>query len=241
MGQFDDQVAIITGGGGAVGLGIAMRLGQEGARIVLVEADRNSGEYAADQLDSEGIQGRLLIGDPADSSAAKWAVTTTTLVWGRLDILVHAASTPGIRGGISEVGLDALDATYRADVRAPLLFCCEAIPKMVEQSYGRIVTVASIAGKEGDPLRGARSSTQAASIGLTKAVAMSVADTGIRVNAVVTSHVEGMGSDGVHKDTSIGRGATIDEVVSAVCWVASKECSFSTGATFDVTGGRSSY
>lgn len=209
-----------------------MRLGQEGARIVLVEGDRDIGEHVADQLDAKGIEGRLLIGDLADPSAAKWAVTTATLVWGRLDILVHTPSRLRVREKISEVGLDALDAAYRADVRVPLLFCREVIPQMVERGYGRIVTLASIAGKDGHPLQRARSSAQASLIGLTKAVAMSVGDAGIRVNTVVAPEEEG---------SRVPRSGFFEEVVSAVCWLASGECSFTTGATFDVTGGQSTY
>ena len=90
MGRFDGQVAIVVGGGSDVGLGVAMRMGREGASIVLVEADRVMGERAADMLDAEGIEGRLLLGNPADSAAAKWAMTTAKLVWGRVDVVVYA-------------------------------------------------------------------------------------------------------------------------------------------------------
>ena len=224
-----------------MGFGIAMRLGREGAHIVLVEADRDRGERAADLLDADGIEGRLLIGDAADPGAAKWAAATAELVWGRLDVVVHVAGANDVQAPIHEVNLKELDECYRSDVRAPLLFCQAAIPKMMKQGYGRIVTVASELSKEGRAIESVRSSTQAALVGLTKAVAMSVADTEIRVNALVSSEVESDDEGERVVSSPIGRAVTVDEIVSAVCWLASEECSFPTGTTFDVTGGRGTY
>ncbi len=222
-----------------MGFGVATRLGQEGARVILVEADRGRGERAADSLDADGIEGRLLIGDIADPSAAKWTVTTAMLVWGRLDIVVHAHNGSRPHGNIHNVDLEALDESYRTDVRAPLLFCQNAIPKMMARGYGRIITVSSELGKAGSPQRSAQSSTEAALIGLTKAVAMSVADAGIRVNAVVSAEIPDGGPEA--QGAPIARPGTVDEIVSVVCWLASEECSFTTGATFDVSGGRATY
>ena len=222
MGRFDEQVAIVVGGGQDVGLDVAMRIGLEGASIVLVEADRVMGERAADLLDARGIQGRLLVGDPADPAAAKWAATTAKLVWGRVDIVVHADPFPDVSGplGVSEPKL--LDALYHHDVRGPLQYCQAVFPAMMERGYGRIVTIASDIGTQGRASRSARSASQAAMIGLTKAVAMSVVETGILVNAVIRSEGQGL-SEGV---------------VSTTCWLASSECSFTTGSTLEVGSGR---
>lgn len=222
MRRFDGQVAIVVGGGQGVGLGAAVRMGREGASIVLVEADRVKGERAADLLDAQGIQGRLLLGDPADPAAAKWAATTAKLVWGRVDAVVYAVPMPDAPGPVHAVDPKALDAHYRVDVRGPLLYCQAAIPPMMERGYGRIVTVASSIGAEGRACRPARSASHAALIGLTKAVAASVVKTGILVNAVVRSD-----------NPSLTEG-----VASAACWLASGECSFTTGMTFEVGGGR---
>ena len=222
MGRFDGQVVIVVGGGQDVGLGVALRMGREGASIVLVEGDRVMGERAADLLDAEGIQGRLLLGDPADPAAAKWAATTAKLVWERVDIVVYAVPMPDVPAGAHTVSPSVLDAFYRTDVRGPLQYCQAVIPAMMERGYGRIVTVASDIGMQGRAGRSARSASQAALIGLTKAVAMSVVETGILVNAVVCSE-----------------GAELTEgVVSSVCWLASSECSFTTGTVFEVRGGR---
>ncbi len=222
MGRFDGQVAIVVGGGQDVGLGVAMRMGSEGASIVLVEADRVMGERAADLLDAEGIQGRLLLGDPADPSAAKWVATTAKLVWGRVDIVVYAVPIPDVPGRVNTVDPSVLDLFYRNDVRGSLQYCQAVIPAMMERGYGRIVTVASDIVMQGRAGRSARSASQAALIGLTKAVAMSVVDTGILVNAVVRSEEPGLTAG----------------VASAVCWLASRECSFTTGTVFEVGGGQ---
>ena len=222
MGRFDGQVAIVVGGGQGVGLGVALRMGREGAGIVLVEGDRVMGERAADMLDAEGIEGRLLLGDPADPAAAKWAMTTAKLVWGRVDVVVYAVPMPDVSGGVHAVGPKVLDALYRNDVRGPLQYCQAVIPGMMEGGYGRIVVVASDVGMQGRAGRSARSASQAAVIGLTKAVAMSVVETEILVNVVVRSEGEEL----------------TEGVVSAVCWLASGECSFTTGTVFEVGGGR---
>ena len=222
MRRFDGQVAIVVGGGQGVGLDTALRMGREGASIVLVEADRVKGERAADLLDAQGIQGRLLLGDPADPAAAKWAATTAKLVWGRVDVVVYAVPMPDTPGPVHAVDPKALDAHYRVDVRGPLLYYQAAIPPMMERGYGRIVAVASSIGAEGRACRPARSASHAALIGLTKAVAASVVETGILVNAVVRSD----------------NPALTEGVASAACWLASGECSFTTGMTFEVGGGR---
>jgi NAD(P)-dependent dehydrogenase (short-subunit alcohol dehydrogenase family) len=247
--RFQDQVAIVTGGGGEFGLATAMRMGREGARVILVELDREAGERAADQLDAEGIDGRLLIGDVAEPEAAKWAVNTATMVWGRLDIVVNNAYAGGEFGTVWEVGIDTFDISYRVNMRAPMLFCKEAIPKMKERNYGRIVNIASIAGKEGNPKRAAYSSTKAGLIAITKSVGVSVADTGIRVNAVAPSvaftkpvrEATAEERDYMVAKIPTGRPAEVSEVVSTICWAASPECSFTNGAVFDVTGGRATY
>ena len=222
MGRFDGQVAIVVGGGQAVGLAVAMRIGREGASIVLVEADRFKGERAADMLDAEGIEGRLLLGDPAEPAAAKWAATTAKLVWGRVDVVVYANPIPEVSGPLHAVRPETLDALYRNDLRGPLQYCQSVIPAMMERGYGRIVMLASDTGLQGRSGFGARSATQAALIGLTKAVAMSVVETGILVNAVVAP-----------EEPEITEG-----VASTVCWLASGECSFTTGTVFEVGGGQ---
>ena len=230
MMRFEDRVAIVAGGGAGVGLAAAARMGREGARIVLVEADRERGERAADLLDANGVDGRLLIGDPSTASAAKWAETTAWLVWGRLDIVVYAVQYPHIAGAAHTVDPSVLDAAYAVDVRGPLLYCKAAIPSMDARGYGRIVITASAHGEGG----GVRVSTRAAMVGLAKAAAMSVVDTGIRVNAAIYSEPARHALDPPAPAKSDGRQAMTDGLAAAVCWLASSECSFTTGAVFEV-------
>ena len=235
MGRFEDRVAIVAGGGAGVGLAAAARMGREGARIVLVEADRERGERAADLLDANGVDGRLLIGDPSTASAAKWAATAARLVWGRLDIVVYAVQYPHIAGAAHAVDPSVLDAAYAVDVRGPLLYCQAAIPLMNARGYGRIVIAASAQGEEHDGEGGSvRASTRAAMVGLAKAAAMSVVDTGIRVNAVIYTEPARHALDHPAPAKSDGRQAMTDGLVAAVCWLASSECSFTTGAVFEV-------
>ena len=236
MRRFEDRVAIVVGGGAGVGLAAAARMGREGARIILVEADRERGERAADLLDANGIEGRLLIGDPSTPSAAKWAATTARLVWGRLDIVVYTARYPHADGAVHIVDPRALDAAYAVDVRGPLLYCQAAIPSMNDQGYGRIVMTASMQADGRDSAGIVRAASQAALIGLTKAIAMSVAHTGIRVNAVMYSEPALHAVDHPTPATSAESRAMPDDPTAAVCWLASHECSFTTGAAFEVGG-----
>lgn len=236
MRRFEDRVAIVVGGGAGVGLAAAARMGREGARIILVEADRERGERAADLLDANGIEGRLLIGDPSTPSAAKWAATTARLVWGRLDIVVYAARYPHADGAAHTAAPSALDAAYAVDVRGPLLYCQAAIPSMNDRGYGRIIMAASMQADGRDSAGGVRAASHAALIGLTKAVAMSVAHTGIRVNAVMYSEPERRALDHPTPAMPHGIRAAPDDPTAAVCWLASHECSFTTGAAFEVGG-----
>lgn len=240
MGSFEDRVAIVAGGGSGVGLAVAARMGREGARIVLVEADRERGERAADLLDANGVDGRLLIGDPSTASAAKWAATTARLVWGRLDIVIYAVQYPHIAGAAHTVDPSVLDAAYAVDVRGPLLYCQAAIPSMNARGYGRIVIVASAEGEgHGEGGSSVRACTRAAMVGLAKAAAMSVVDTGIRVNAAIYSEPARHALDHPSPTKSDERQAMTDELAAAVCWLASSECSFTTGAVFEIAAERS--
>lgn len=260
MTRFEDRVAIVAGGGAGVGLAAATRMGREGARVVLVEADRERGERAADLLDANGVDGRLLIGDPSTASAAKWAATTARLVWGRLDIVIYAVQYPHIAGAARfqlipylgqrqyphiagaahTVDPSVLDAAYAVDVRGPLLYCQAAIPSMNARGYGRIVIAASAQG-EGHGAGGSsvRACTRAAMVGLAKAAAMSVVDTGIRVNAAIYSEPARHALDHSAPAKSDERQAVTDRLAAAVCWLASSECSFTTGAVFEVGAERS--
>jgi 3-oxoacyl-[acyl-carrier protein] reductase len=249
MARFDGQVAIVTGSATGIGYGIAKRLGSEGARIVMVDFDASMSEQSASEMSARGMDVRLEVGDVGDSGTAERAVKTAIDTWGRIDILVNNAGIGGNVGSIQELPLEEMDRVYRTNLRGVFSFCHHTIPHMLERDYGRIVNIASIAGKEGNPRMVPYSATKAAVIGLTKSVGKELAQTGVRVNCVTPAVVHTRILDQLTAQQvqymveriPMGRTGEIDEVAAMVAWLASSECSFSTGAVFDVSGGRATY
>ena len=249
MARFDDQVAIITGGGGDIASALALRLGAEGARILVVEYHRERGEAIVDRLGREGVDARLVVGDVAEPDTADQAVAEALDGWGRIDMLVNNALAPGTYANLWELPADDFDQPYRTNMRAAFLFTRAVVPPMMERDYGRIVNIASIAGKEGNEKMSAYSATKAGLIGMTKSVGKELAKTGIRVNCVtpammMTRPMREADPDAVAYMVGkipMGRPAKVEETVAMVVWLLSAECSFSTGAVFDVSGGRATY
>jgi 3-oxoacyl-[acyl-carrier protein] reductase len=249
MARFADQVAIITGGAEGFGRGIANRLGAEGARIVIVDRNGPLAEESLNELAGKGIEAELVVGDVGDPDAAKQATERAVQTWGRIDILVNNAGIGGGYGNIWELSAEVMDEVYRTNLRGVFLFCHEVIPRMMERDYGRIVNVSSVAGKEGNPKTTPYSATKAAVIGLTKSVGKELALTGIRVNCItpavaMTRPVQNADPEIVQymlQRIPMGRPAEVDDIVNMVAFLSSSECSFSTGAVFDVSGGRATY
>ena len=249
MADLSEQVAIITGAATGIGYGIARRLAGDGARIVVVDIDGALGEQSASELAARGAGVRLEVGDVASPEVADRAVTAALDAWGRIDILVNNAGIGGVNGNIWELPVEELDRVYRTNLRGVFVFCHAVIPAMLERDYGRIVNIASIAGKEGNPRMVPYSATKAAVIGLTKSVGKELARTGVRVNCVTpavvqTRILEEFTPEQVQymvERIPIGRTGEIDEIAAMVAWLASPECSFSTGAAFDISGGRATY
>ena len=249
MTSFQDQVAIVTGAGTGIGLGIAARLGAEGARVVMVDRDGAAAERAAGELEAMGVETRLEVGDVGDPEVAERSVRQAIEAWGRIDVLVNNAGIAGEIGNIWELPVEMMDRVYRTNLRGTFLFCHYVIPHMMERDYGRIVNISSIAGKEGNPGQVPYSATKAAVIGLTKSVGKELAGTGIRVSCVTPSStqtplLERFAPEQVRswvERIPMGRMGKLEEVAALVSWLASKECSFSTGAVFDISGGRATY
>ncbi len=249
MSVFTDQVAIVTGGATGIGHAIASRLGGEGARILIVDLDRDEAEWAVGELAASGIDVRIQVGDVADPSVAASSVSQALETWGRIDVLVNNAGIGGNVAPIWELPVEEMDRVYRSNLRGVFLFCHEVIPHMMERDYGRIVNIASIAGKEGNPRMVPYSATKAAVIGLTKSVGKELANTGIRVNCITPAVIQTRILDQLTpaqvdymlERIPMGRTGEVSEVAALVAWLASKECSFSTGAVFDISGGRATY
>ena len=240
-GRFNGRVAVVTGGGSGIGAGIAQRLATEGARLSLWDMDEAA-------LGKSGAAHTVTL-DVTNPDAVQRAADATEAALGRIDILVTSAGITGPNHTTWDYPVAAWDRVIDVNLKG-VFYCNRAIvPAMQRNGYGRIVNIASIAGKEGNPNASAYSASKAGVIGLTKALGKELAATEIRVNCVTPAAVKTplfsqmtqQQIDWMLSKIPIGRFGEIEEVASMVCWLASEECGFSTGAVFDVSGGRATY
>ncbi len=248
-GRFTGKRAVITGGASGIGLGIAKRMASEGAIVSLWDRDADGIARARAEINGTGGAPHDEMVEMTDASAVQAAADRTAKTLGGIDILVASAGITGPNGPAWEYGLDDWRRVIDVNVNG-VYYCARAvIPHMLARGYGRVVPIASIAGKEGNPNAAAYSTSKAAVIALTKSLGKELASTGIRVNCVAPAAVETplfsqmskAQIDFMLSKIPMGRFGRIDEVAALVCWLASEECSFSTGAVFDISGGRATY
>ena len=244
--DFAGRAAAISGGAAGIGLAVAQRLVASGARVALWDRDARALASAKTLLGGPVSTFELDVADPA---AVAQVARATADAMGGLDVLVCSAGITGPNTSLAEYPIDDWKRVF--DVNLHGVFYCNraVVPLMTARNYGRIVNIASVAGKEGNPNASAYSSSKAAVIGLTKSLGKELAKSGVCVNCVTPAAVRTAIFDQMtqqHIDFMLskipmGRFGTVDEIAALVCWLASEDCSFSTGAVFDLSGGRATY
>lgn len=237
-GRFANRRAVITGGASGIGAGIAARMIAEGAQVAIWDLD--PAKVVAAHVE------KLDITDP---DAVQRAADATAAALGGIDILVASAGISGPNGPVWEYPIAAWKQVMDINVNGVFYSNRAVVPHMQRGGYGRIVNIASIAGKEGNPNASAYSASKAAVIGLTKSLGKELATSEIRVNCVTPAAVRTAIFDQMTPEfiefmrskIPMGRFGDVAEIAALVCWLASEECSFSTGAVFDVSGGRATY
>jgi 3-oxoacyl-[acyl-carrier protein] reductase len=244
--RFDGQAAIVTGGARGIGEAIARRLASEGASVMIADIDEAEASQAAGKIGERAVAQRLDVTDPASWEAAMRAALDR---WGRIDALVNNAGIAGRSAPIWELSVAEWQQVVDIDLTGVFLGCRAVIPTMIEAGSGRIVNIASIAGKEGNPNAVPYSAAKSGVIGLTKAVAKEVATRGVLVNAVApavieTPILEQVSDEHIRYMTSripMGWVGKPEEVAALVAFLCSSDLSFSTGAVYDISGGRATY
>lgn len=244
--DFSGRVALITGAASGVGLATARLLLGAGAQVALVDLRQDALDAARDELGADVV---LCPADVTSSSALDGAVAAALSAYGRLDILVNSAGIAGESLPTLEVSDAEWERVMAINANGTFYAMRAALPAMIGNGYGRIVNVASVAGKEGNPMAAAYSASKAAVIGMTKSVGKDVASTGVLVNCVCpapidTPMVRGLSEEHVQYMLSrvpMGRLASTDEAAMLIAYLASDGMTFSTGAAFDLSGGRLTY
>lgn len=245
--RFTGQSAIVTGGADGIGKQIAARFLREGAVVTLL--DNDAGKLAA-TLGELGQGARSIVADVTEESSVQIAFSEVAKKEGKIDIVVNCAGIVGPNATKAEdVSVEDFDRVYRVNLRGSFLVAREAIRHMKPHGYGRVLLIASIAGKEGNAGMSPYSTSKAGVIGLTKALGKECAESGITINAVApatirTAMVEAMDPWQVNymlERIPMKRFGTLEEIAALSCWIVSREASFNTGFVFDMTGGRATY
>ena len=250
MNQVDlkGRVAVITGGAQGIGLATAQRMGASGATVVLWDIDAARLADAVQALAALGPVSSDVV-ELTDESSVAAAAAAAIARHGRIDILVNNAGITGGNAPTWELEPTVWRQVIEVNLIAPYLTCRAVVPQMIAQGYGRIVNIASVAGKEGNPNASHYSASKAGLIGLTKSLGKELATKGVLVNAVAPAAARTAIFDQMKPEhiafmlgkIPMGRFVEVAEVAAMVAWLASEDCSFSTGSVFDISGGRATY
>ena len=233
MNRFDfaGRTAVVTGGAQGIGAAIAKRLQASGAKVAIWD-----------------LEGSPRV-DVADQTSIESAVKRSMAELGRIDVLINNAGIAGPSMPVVEYPVSEWQRVIDIDLNGPFLCCRAVVPHMVKAGYGRIVNIASIAGKEGNPNAAAYAAAKGGLIAFTKALGKELAQSGVLVNCVTPAAAQTAILEQVTAEFAkymlskipMGRFVRVEEIAALVCWLASHECSFSTGAVFDISGGRATY
>jgi 3-oxoacyl-[acyl-carrier protein] reductase len=246
--DLEGRVAVITGGAVGIGYATAVRMLESGASVAIWDRDGDKLAAAEGSLSSSGTVLPVEM-DVADPESVAAAAATTVSELGKIDILVNSAGIGGANQKIWETPIEEWRRVVEIDLNGTF-YCCHAIvPKMIENGYGRIVNIASIAGKEGNPNHGHYSAAKAGVIGLTKSLGKETAELGILVNCVAPAVIEtpileqNTPEQNAYMISKIpmARMGQPKEVAALIAWLSSEDVTFSTGATYDISGGRATY
>jgi 2-dehydro-3-deoxy-L-rhamnonate dehydrogenase (NAD+) len=248
MNQIDlkDRTAIVTGGAQGIGLAIAKRMLASGASVRIWDRDRKLLQQTLSAL-SGPVSGDAV--DVADAKSVAQGTEAAAAALGNIDILVNNAGIAGATTPLINYPVEEWERVLQVDLTGPFL-CCRAIaPHMVKRKYGRIVNIASIAGKEGNPNACAYSAAKAGLIALTKSLGKELSRDGVMVNCMTPAAAKTAIFDQIsqqHIDYMLakipmGRFVLVEEIAAMACWLASEDCSFTTGGVFDISGGRATF
>ena len=242
--------AIVVGAGSGIGRAAAEFLAGEGVAVGCLDRDGAAAAETARRIEGSGAKSIAVTGDVTDERTIAPAIDRIVAALGSLEALVNCAGITGktnVKG--HEVDLADFDAVYRINLRGALVAAQAVLPRMLAQNYGRILHVASIAGKEGNAGMAAYSASKAGLIGLVKSMAKDYAETGVTINALAPAVIQTPLVDALPQATidymtakiPMRRCGTLEEVAAMIAWIVSPACSFTTGFTFDLTGGRAVY
>ncbi len=246
MNNFSKKIAMVTGAASGIGLATVRKLVNLGAQVSMLDHDKSTLEITKNEFEEKCIQ---ITCDVTNEKEVIKSIEKTVSSLGKIDIVLNSAGVAGNNSTIENMNIEEWKRVLDINLTGTFIVCKHVLKIMKKNNYGRIINIASVAGKEGNPNAGHYSSSKAGVIALTKSLGKELAETGILVNCITPAVINTNMLKQVTKEHKeymknkipLGRIGNAEEVASMVVWLASDECSFSTAAVFDLSGGRSTY